>query len=455
MDEKMNRAIMKNGYVKYLLATVAFAGLATFLPLSASAEEPMQVAAANTSTSTKAPSSDNLRLMLDQVDLDLDTGKYDAAATLIKKLKAKYPNNPDVLAAEADLNDHLSQKSNAAEVSDVCMPNSLESNNTDLLQHDRSGMKENFLCGGYNRRITPQAVEQIENLGGQVALPYAGGVTINADFENDHLNTAEQFDLARGRTISFYGDRQQGTVMASKAFGSSQQGALMLYGIGNNAGGGAQYAWYDRWGGTSVQGNFNKPDWDYVESTVEYGTKDNVIIERKQVFTPDLQAVLNGQYNHYSIQYDEDAADGPGLNFNLDYDHPFSFSEQGPNSPSWMNDEVTLGAHYAVEAEYLTYVNHEFNGADLYHPLPMTSYEVHTFTASAEKTILPNLDGQLSGGYGVDRISGTSGPIYGGSLTYTPWQRLGIDIHGSRDMVGGQNLSEKEDVVGTSLKWTW
>ncbi len=449
----MNCAIKKTGNVKFLFAALAITGAIALLPLSASAQT---VVAANTKTSATAASgtssSENLRLMLDKIDLDLDTGKLDEAAGLIKKAKAKYPNNPEVLAAEADLNDRMSPQNGVA-VSDVCLPNSLDPLNSDLLV--RAEMKQNYACAGYNRRITTEAVEQIENLGGQVVLPYPG-FSINADLENDHLNTKSEFTRANGKMLPFYGNRQQGTVTLNKNFSKDSIGSVSVYGIQNNAGAGVQYAMFDRWGGTSAEINFNKPDWDYVESIVEFGTKDNIKIQRRQVFTNDIQAILSGNYTHYSLHDDWSAADAPGWNFNLDWEHPFSFNSQGASSPSWSNNEITVGAHYGVEAQYFTYVGRRTDvDGDTFNPLPATSYEVHTFTGSLAKALLPNLNAQVNGGYGVNRIAGNSGPIYGGSITYTPWQRLGIDIHGSRDLLGGQNQGEKQDIVGTNVRFSW
>jgi hypothetical protein len=149
-------------------------------------------------------------------------------------------------------------------------------------------------------------------------------------------------------------------------------------------------------------------------------------------------------------------AEAPGWDFGLDYARPVKIFDQGDNDDAWYNDQFTLGAHYGVEAEYFTFVDREFiTPTDFFHPLPTTSYEVHSFTASIGKTLLTNIDAEIEGGYGVDRISGGSGPLYGGSLTYTPIQHLGVDIHASRTLLGGQNNGEKEDIVGASVKWLW
>jgi len=457
-------AITNKGSVTRFIAAVACVGLAASWSPSASAADQApdnMIVAANTkassatkaSATTAANQESDLRLALDKVNLDIDTGKYSEAQDLLNRLKAKYPGNPDVLLAEANLNQTISG-SNHGGLSDMCLPNSLNPNNWDILLRDNLS-KGGYACAGYNRRITNQAYEQIENLSGQVALPYPG-FAINFDLENDHINTRQAFTRANGIINDFYGNRQQGTVQLVKNFTNVDVGAATVYGQGNTAGGGLQYVRKDRWGGTTVMVNYNQPTWDYVETAVEYGTKSNVMIERRQVFSPDLQATLAGGYSHYALKDLWSAADAPGWDFNLDYDHPFHFTNQPPDSKSWMNDEVTLGAHYGVEAQYFTFVGRRTDSAgNPFNPLPTTSYEVHSFTLSAAKALLPNVNAQADGGYAVNRIAGNSGPIYGGSLTYTPLQHLGIDIHASRDLLGGQNLGEKQDIVGASLKWSW
>ena len=52
-----------------------------------------------------AQQESDIRLALDKVELDADSGKLDEARALIEKLEAKYPGNPDVKAAAADIED--------------------------------------------------------------------------------------------------------------------------------------------------------------------------------------------------------------------------------------------------------------------------------------------------------------------------------------------------------------
>jgi hypothetical protein len=108
-----------------------------------------------------------------------------------------------------------------------------------------------------------------------------------------------------------------------------------------------------------------------------------------------------------------------------------------------------------VDAEYFTHVDSHPATGGSFNPLPATTYEDHYFTASAGKMLFSMVKVQAFGGYGVNRIAGNNGPLYGGSITYNILKNLGIDIHGSRDALGGQNESEKEDILGASLKWMW
>jgi hypothetical protein len=438
---------------KRFAAAAAILSFAAFLASPAMAKSQM----ANSEDDMSAQTESDIRLSLDKVELEADSGKLDEAESMIEKLEAKYPGNPDVRAVAADIDDRMSSRSSA--VSELCLPTSLEPNNNDILMREREygASNKNSACAGYNRRVTGEGYEQIASFDGQVTVLPASGVSLIYDLENDHLNTTEPFERASGGLPqSFYGDRQQGTLMLQKNFANHDQAGLAVFGNDAEAGAGAQYVMRDRTGGTSIQVNYNQPNWDYVEMIVQNGTKSDIVIERKQVITQNLQATLSGNVTHYALQNMWGAADAPGWNFNLDYSRPVKFFNQGDNDPSWMNDEFTLGAHYGVEAEYFTYVARRTDiDNETFNPLPTTTYEVHSFTGSIGKELLTNLDAEVEGGYGVDRISGTSGPLYGGSLTYSPLQHLGVDVHAMRTLLGGQNNGQKEDIAGAALKWTW
>jgi len=439
---------------KRFVATAALAGFVALLasPVLAKSKTISANNSAQQSDDMAAQQESDLRLALDKVELYADSGKLNEASSLIGKLEAKYPGNPDVQAAAADIQDRISSRS--ASASELCLPNSLQPSNNDLLTRER----QSSACAGYNRRITPQGYEQISNFTGQVGV-LSPSMSVIYDLENDHLNTSTPFTRTSGTEEDFYGNRQQGTVTLQKTFMNHDQAGVSVYGNNNTAGGGLQYVMRDRsagGSGTSIMVNYNQPNWDYVETIVQNGTKSNIVLERKQIITNNLQATVSANYTHYALENLSGAADAPGWNLDLDYTRPVRFFNQGANDPSWINDEFTLGAHYAVDAQYFTFVDRRsITATDNFNPLPTTSYEVHTFTGSVGKTLLSSLDAEIQGGYGVDRISGGSGPVYGGSLTFTPIQHLGMDVHAMRTLLGGQNSGQKEDLLGASVKWTW
>jgi hypothetical protein len=441
---------------KRFAAAAAIAGFAALLasPVLAKTQPVSAVSSQDQGDDMSAQQESDVRLALDKVELDADSGKLDEAYSLVTKLKAKYPGNPDVIAAAADIEDRMSNRSTSA--SELCLPNSLEPNNNDLLTRDNQ--TRNSACAGYNRRITPEGYEQIESVTGQIGV-LSPSMSVIYDLENDHMNTSESFTRVNGNEESFYGMRQQGTVTLEKTFMNHDQAGVSIYGDNNTAGGGLQNVMRDRGGngsGTSIMANFQQPNWDYVEMIVENGTKSDIVLERKQIITSNLQASLSGNYTSYALENASDVANAPGWNFDLDFSHPVKFFNQGANDPTWMGDEFTFGAHYAVEAQYISFVDrHDYTATDNYKLLPTTSYEIHSFTASLGKTIFSNVDAEMEGGYGVDRISGSSGPVYGGSLTYTPIQHLGVDVHAMRTLLGGQNNGQKEDLLGAALKYMW
>ena len=97
---------------KRFVAAVAVIGFAALLasPAMAKTKKTVSTDGSSQSDDMAAANESDLRLALDKVALDADSGKLDEAYSLVSKLKQKYPGNPDVAAAEADLDDRMSSR---------------------------------------------------------------------------------------------------------------------------------------------------------------------------------------------------------------------------------------------------------------------------------------------------------------------------------------------------------
>jgi len=383
-----------------------------------------------------------LRLSLDKVSLYAETGKMDQAFALLDKLKAQYPNNPLVLQEEADLN--LRQGNRGAGFAALNQALTLDPGNEDIIDRQRSAMLEqgSFAAAGYLFRQSKQANEQLTDLAGQAAL--SPSITAELKVDDDHLHTRLPFTAVNGTAENFSSDRQRATATIGKIYTSGDESSASLYAGNDSVGGGASYRLWDHYGATLLQANVNRPDWDYVETVVENGTKDNIRIERKQIFSSNWQATLGGGYNHYNLQHDWNVASAAAWDLNVGYNTPYAFSS---------DNKITLGLDYDVSAEYFTHMDRRFaNGID-YKPLDANSYEIHSLNATAHKDFSSQWYAEAFGGYSIDRLGG-NGPSFGGVLEYMPLTHLGAELRASREIMGARNGGEVSQ-VGLNLKWRW
>ncbi len=363
----------------------------------------------------------------------------------MEKLETQYPDNPQVLLAEADLNIRIGNRgAGFAALNKAAM---LEPGDEDILerQHDALISQQPFVSGGYNFRKTKEAYENFGRFDGQVTL--APSISASIALENDHLTTRIPLAYVNGTSANFSGDRQRGTVTLSKLFNNGNEASALFFGSDNTAGAGGRYVWQDQRGSTTLKGNLNQPDWDYVQTVVEDGTKDNIRLERKQIFSSHVKATLGGGFNNYNLNHESDVARSTAWDLNIGYTHPVSFSGNA-------RQDLILGAYYTVDAEYFSNVDSRTLGGTTFMPLPVKSYEIHAINVSASKDFSSALHVEGYGGYAVDRL-GDNGPLFGAVLEYSPIKSLGIDLHASRTMLGGAINNEREDQMGLNVKWRW
>jgi hypothetical protein len=389
----------------------------------------------------------DLRLMLAKVSLYAETNKLDQAFALIDKLKTEYPNNPQVLQAEADLNLRIGNR--GAGFAALRKAMKLDPGNEDILERQRAAVlvQGPFIAGGYQFRDTKGADEHLTRLTGQTTM--SPTVSVGLEVENDHLTTDIPILNVDGVLENFSGDRHRATAMFGKLYDDGDEASLSVYAGNNTVGGGLHYGMWDRYGVTSAAVNLQRPYWDYIETVIGSGTKDNIRLERRQIITGNLQAILGGGYNHYNLNDNFDVASAAALDLNIAYTYPYSVTDMPGN-------EVILGAYYAVNAEYFTHIERGTTpGGASFKPLPAATYEVHSVNVSASKVLSSQLYVEGFGGYSIDRIGDADGPLFGALIEYAPLERLGIEFRLARTMLGGQRFNEKEDRFGVNLKWRW
>lgn len=401
-------------------------------------------ASSETALAPEDQEANELRFRLAQVNLYSETGNLDKAFDLIEALKRDYPLNPRVLAAEAQLNNRIGNYGGA--FLGLNKATLLDPFDEDILEQRRAAAawQGPAIMGGYTYRRTDPAYEQLARASGQFPLTPSMGMRLS--LENDHMHTRTPILRQNGESRHFRGDRQRGAVVLNKVFESNHDLSAAIYANNATAGAGLEHGWWDARGSTKLRGEFNRPYWDYIETVIEDGTKSDIHLERKQIFSKDVVGAFGGGYNHYALDGVWDAADALAWNAALEYALPLSFFERTEN-------EINLSASYTADAEYFTFVKRRGPAGGRYKPLSASDYEVHAGTFSIGKTFFSDLLLQGYGGYSYNRLNDNGGPLYGVSLGYSLSDKLNVEFRASHTDSGGENNAQSEDQLGLNLKW--
>jgi hypothetical protein len=387
----------------------------------------------------------DLRLSLAKVTLYSETNQIDKAFSLIDQLKTDYPDEPQILLAEADLNLRIENRGSA--FADIQKAQMLRPTDEDIMARKRAMFKdlEPFASVGASVKRTNQATEKFVTAGAQAY--YDPTLSAGIIFENDSLKSKADVVRVDGTAEPFDSDRQRATLSMGKLFNGGHGADGFLYLGNDNIGGGLQFSLWDRSGTTSLQANLNQPDWTFIETVVGKGTKDNISLTRKQRFRNNFDLSLGGSLNRYNLEDDSDVAKSVSLDFYAGYNYPVSFSET-------MGDDINLGINYGLGAEYFKDKETKLSpGGGTFQPLPAETYEVHSLTVSASKNFTPDLNLDAYAGYAVDRF-GDDGPLFGAGLTYSPVKNISLEVLGSRGIMG-ENRIGTVDQYSVNLKWKW
>lgn len=435
----------------YRMALVAFAVVcACGGPAHAKGdfEEVLMAAHGDTeATDASAPEDERaneLRFRLAQATLYSETGNYSKAFEIIEQLKKDYPENPRVFAAEAQINNRIGNYGGA--FLGLNKATLLDPLDEDILEQRRAAAawQGPEILGGYTYRRTDAAFEQLARASGQ--FPLTPSMRMTLSIENNHMHTREPITRQNGEDRHFRGNKQRGAVVLNKVFENNHDLSGAIYANNSTAGAGVEHGWWDARGSTKLRGEFNRPYWDYIETVIGDGTKSDLHLERKQIFSKDIVGSLGGGYNHYALDNVWDAADALAWNATLEYALPFPYFRAAEN-------EMTLSAAYTADAEYFTFVKRRGSAGGRYKPLSASDYEVHAATLSIGKKFFSDLLLQAYGGYSYNRLNESDGPLYGVGLAYSLSDKLNVEFRASHTDSGGENNAQSEDQVGLNLKW--
>lgn len=352
---------------------------------------------------------------LSWVRLYKETNKIHRAISLLNALNQEYPCDPDILAMLADLyfvGGHVREATWLINDALSVRPySSAFYRARDLILFDWSP----FYGLNYEYRLTGN--DQIERFTRFIGIydinPYLRWGTI---LESDHLSDDDFTDM-EGENVSIDVIRNRGEFWFEKhVYTGLDLRARFFLGEAGVMGVGGEYKrlWYiDR---LTFGFEWNRPSWEFVESTAQFGSKDDVYVEGYHRFTNQLDGVLRLGVNRYNLKGLYDAASSWIAEGFLSYRVP----DIAPFA-CCLGKDSQVNLVYQLDKEQKIDETKKINDeGETYRPLPLDSREEHTFYAFMYKRFPNCLLMELYGGFTFDRMAVVKHvvPTFGGALEY-------------------------------------
>lgn len=385
---------------------------------------------------TEEEAHSQLRLDLLQARLYVERGRLDRAHELLTRLAAERPQNLDILANLARLEHTIGRWRRADRLYEEALQQSPD--NEDVLASQiylRGEQAPRIRVDEEHKTVVGRWSEQLTRVSGHSIL--SPGLRIGGTYD---LNQVEANGVQRsdGRTEPFDGSRQRGEFYVEYDFEGGSRLRGSAFGGRSTWGAGMQFSNPDAWGRTSVQVDFQRPFWEFIEGVVDEGVRDRIEVERRLRAGTRWNGWGNVSLNRYGLGGDDDVAKSVGV--------------AGGMALTLLKSEPTINLEYGFDGEYRKSIESRtgFDGAP-FHPLPLISREVHSLGTQILAPIVSHFTANGYGGYLWDRLGG-QGPFFGLRLTFDTPADFGAQVWFDRRL-NSINTGERVNRFGGRLLW--
>lgn len=374
------------------------------------------------SPAVEAQRQQDLRLQMLYARIEQQSGQTDKANQRLVALQQYYPNDPQLLAYEASVESSNGHYDNADHL--IARAQAVAPENEDLqLQHQLTLQAENttpaqqsanFAKLDHEWRELGKNEEQITTLSSTVHT--ANGLEFGFTAQNDFADTKDIRRPRDGRIGDYDTTRQRGEIYAAANLGSGERLQGSLFANNDTLGGGGYFDFANPIGHTQLLAEYKRPYWDFIEAVYDHATRDRVGAKHYAMLTPTLSLGLEGSFNRYNIEGDDDVAETVLARANL-------IQQLQPMTSS----QPYLGVGYGFDGEYRTQ-KPELRpdvGFGEYYALPVYTREVHALTGIYQDDWTPKTHALFIGGVAYDRINGGFSPLIEAHLDQdiaTNWQ---------------------------------
>ena len=396
-----------------------------------------------------AEEQEQIQLKLTQAEYFAKTLNIKKALQIINDLKNQYPDHSIILQKEAEI---LQESQNYHTALDALEKAYRLTPENEDIQSEREKLKRHHrssLTASREIITAKDSLEQITRSTGTIA--YQPTKKLGITIENNHIRVAS-LTRANGQIKSFHGDRQRGAVIYIDNKKNNDILTTEIFFDKKNLGVSGSYRWQKNTYYTTLEAALNKPNWQYLQTILDYGTKSHLQLTHNRRLTPQTSANLQGAINRYSLEGVSNAASSITAQAEIHYRLPYHTLVQKLFKS---NTFVTLNYH--IDAEYaLEKKQKRDDSGNLFYPLPIQSREIHSANIHINKIVSDKLHIEGFAGYSYNRL-GKHAPSLGTSLTYQLNKQLAVSASASRDISTTKNSGSNEttDTILFTIKWLW
>lgn len=268
--------------------------------------------------------------------------------------------------------------------------------------------------------------------------------------ELDKFRVYSYTNSVTGLTDSAFGNRSRYSLSWTYDFFDGDQTIYELFAAPRVVGGGFHYLRPDLYGKTTGGIELRRPNWDFPETIVEFGSRDRIYIERFQRLWERVDGLLHLEGRRYHVIHSGGAA---GESIAWIADLSYTLPEY-----HWMTrllgNESSVVINYNIDAEYGTWVKEKTNAEGVqFAPLAIGQREIHTIEMTVNKTEYRYLNLHAHFGFAYDRFGGINkaSAVYGASANWIKRPGLNWDVlydHSPSTSLTGQN--EDRFIIGMS-----
>jgi tetratricopeptide (TPR) repeat protein len=385
-----------------------------------------------------------IRLELLHAQLDLETGHQARSRDRLQAINARYPNNPQVLAALSSVEWYMGNTPQALghvnEVLVLAPTNEDAARLRNRIQESRRG----FMKVDGEIQLLDDDTQILGQLSGEVRANQNNVMGIVADH-----NYVMAEGVRRGETGAVEDTNElrvrQEVYLRHELDNGDQLKASGFFNM-KTVGAGIEYLKRYMRGDITVNAEYHRSNWDFVEGVLDYVNRDRIAYSQNFRIRPDIAPSVTVGYNRYNLEDVEDVDRSVTVGATMRLPLYYVGSRIDPR----------LFAEYGLDAEYPMDVQHNTDpsGQD-YRYYPLVTREVHYGTVGWRQEIPTDLIEasywEAFGGYAYDRFGG-NGPYLGGRWIQQVGLNKEFQLRFSHS-IGFKQSDADSTRVGGYFKW--